>query len=286
MFYYGRRTAKNCHPSDLFVTYFTSSEYVSQYIKTNGTPDVIDIRKIFTSTEKCMQWEERVLRKIDAPCNLKFLNKSYGDGKFSSTGMCLVRNLNGISEYTSVDDPRFLTGEIVGRAKGVKYSDEINSKKAVGRGKVAVKDCFGNNYLVPLNDPRYISGELIPLAKGVSHENYNKENWGKHMKGCVIARDSNWNWSVVNQTDPRYMSGELIAIGTGMPMAKDASGKIFRTTKNDPRWETGEIWNPAKGKSVGKGIPKPKTECIYCGRNIANNMLNRYHNENCKLKPK
>ena len=135
MFYYGRRTAKNCHPSDLFVTYFTSSEYVSQYIKTNGTPDVIDIRKIFTSTEKCMQWEERVLRKIDAPCNLKFLNKSYGDGKFSSTGMCLVRNLNGISEYTSVDDPRFLTGEIVGRAKGVKYSDEINSKKAVGRGK-------------------------------------------------------------------------------------------------------------------------------------------------------
>ena len=31
------------------------------------------------------------------------------------------------------------------------------------------------------------------------------------------------------------------------------------------------------------GIPKPKTECPHCNRMIANNMLNRYHNDNCKL---
>lgn len=32
------------------------------------------------------------------------------------------------------------------------------------------------------------------------------------------------------------------------------------------------------------GIPKPKTKCPHCERMIANNMLNRYHNDNCKEK--
>jgi len=36
---------------------------------------------------------------------------------------------------------------------------------------------------------------------------------------------------------------------------------------------------------AGKGKAKPKEECIYCKKLISKNMLNRYHNENCKSKP-
>lgn len=35
-FYYGVRFAKNCTPSDLFTTYFTSSSIVKQYILDYG----------------------------------------------------------------------------------------------------------------------------------------------------------------------------------------------------------------------------------------------------------
>ena len=41
----------------------------------------------------------------------------------------------------------------------------------------------------------------------------------------------------------------------------------------------------AKGGAAGKGKPKPKTECMYCNRLIANHIINRFHNNNCKLKP-
>tara|TARA_R110000772_G_scaffold233430_1_gene344988 strand:+ start:85 stop:510 length:426 start_codon:yes stop_codon:yes gene_type:complete len=40
----------------------------------------------------------------------------------------------------------------------------------------------------------------------------------------------------------------------------------------------------AKGGRAGKGIPKPKTKCPHCNRMIANNVLNRFHNNNCKLR--
>lgn len=31
--YYGRRTAKNCHPNEFWKTYFTSSKYVKEFRK-------------------------------------------------------------------------------------------------------------------------------------------------------------------------------------------------------------------------------------------------------------
>lgn len=48
------------------------------------------------------------------------------------------------------------------------------------------------------------------------------------------------------------------------------------------------VWSEESRKKCGdvsRGKTKPKTECIYCGRMIANNMLHRYHMENCKEKP-
>ena len=40
----------------------------------------------------------------------------------------------------------------------------------------------------------------------------------------------------------------------------------------------------AAGGKAGKGKPKPKTECPHCNRMIANHLLKRFHNDNCKHK--
>lgn len=84
--YYGRRTAKKCHPSDFWVKYFTSSRHVKTFRELHGEPDVILIRKTFDTIEKCSSWESRVLTRLDAAKSEQWLNKSNADCKFCTAG--------------------------------------------------------------------------------------------------------------------------------------------------------------------------------------------------------
>ena len=85
--YYGRRTAKNCNPSDLWVKYFTSSKVVKAFRIINGEPDVIQIRRTFSNHIECAKWECEVLRRIDAQHHPKLLNLLNGDFKYDMTGV-------------------------------------------------------------------------------------------------------------------------------------------------------------------------------------------------------
>ena len=73
-YYYGVRYAKDCHPSDLWSSYFTSSKYVKAFRKQHGEPDVIQVRKVFDHQKSALLWEEKVLRKMNVNNNDKFLN--------------------------------------------------------------------------------------------------------------------------------------------------------------------------------------------------------------------
>jgi len=80
MSYYGVRYAKNCHPSDLWVTYFTSSKYVQQYRATHGEPDIIEIRKISSDINFIRLWEHRVLTRLNVIHRTDYLNAGTGMG--------------------------------------------------------------------------------------------------------------------------------------------------------------------------------------------------------------
>ena len=75
-YYYGVRYARNCNPNDLWKTYFTSSNYVKEFRKEKGEPDLVQIRKVFNCPKKALNWESKFLKKINASKNEKFLNKS------------------------------------------------------------------------------------------------------------------------------------------------------------------------------------------------------------------
>jgi hypothetical protein len=82
MKYYGVRYAKNCHPNDLWQTYFTSSVKVAEYVKEHGNPDIIQIRKTFSGDDavnKAKVWEHRVLRKMKVIYRNDYLNE--GDSR-------------------------------------------------------------------------------------------------------------------------------------------------------------------------------------------------------------
>lgn len=78
MWYYGVRYAKGCHPNDFWKTYFTSSDYISNFREKHGEPDVVQIRKTFDNSEKAILWEHNVLLKLNIYENTKWLNKNIG----------------------------------------------------------------------------------------------------------------------------------------------------------------------------------------------------------------
>lgn len=75
-YYYGVRFAKNCNPNDLWKTYFTSSKHVKSFLKENGNPDIIQVRKTFTNRDKSIFWENKVLRRMKVIENDKWINRS------------------------------------------------------------------------------------------------------------------------------------------------------------------------------------------------------------------
>ncbi len=78
-FYYGCRHGKNCHPSDLWESYFTSSNYVKEFRKIYGEPDIIKIHRTFNNGIDCVLFENSYLEKINAKDNPLFLNRSNGN---------------------------------------------------------------------------------------------------------------------------------------------------------------------------------------------------------------
>jgi hypothetical protein len=81
VWYYGVRYANGCYPSELWITYFTSSKYVDEFIKKNGQPSVKQVRKIFSegdaSVKIAREYEHRVLRRLRVAKNEKWLNKTH-----------------------------------------------------------------------------------------------------------------------------------------------------------------------------------------------------------------
>lgn len=107
MNYYGVRYAKDCHPSELFVTYFTSSKRVANYIKEHGLPDIIQIRKTFVCEErvaKARNFEHRALRRLKAVTRTDFLNKTDNISFDMTDGEAAIRRKQTFAVTKSMPD--------------------------------------------------------------------------------------------------------------------------------------------------------------------------------------
>lgn len=88
--YYGVRTKRGCHPTDLWNSYYTSSKEVHQLIEQHGCGSfATEIRRTFRTREEAIAWEHRVLRRLDAARNPQYLNRNNGDRKFINNGITM-----------------------------------------------------------------------------------------------------------------------------------------------------------------------------------------------------
>jgi hypothetical protein len=76
VWYYGVRFAKRCHPSELWVTYFTSSKVVKTYRSDHGEPDIVEIRKTFNDVKSARNWETKVLKRLKVISSKHWLNQT------------------------------------------------------------------------------------------------------------------------------------------------------------------------------------------------------------------
>ena len=154
-FYIGSRTSVK-HPS--LDSYMGSMK--------TWTPDKTKLKKIiikddFDDRESATLYESVLIQENI----LDTLNENYyiPTKGFNTIGQVTVRNKGGDTFNVSINDPRYISGELI----SISYGIHLN--------KVPVKDIDGNKFSVSKDDPRYISGELIPLSKGRKHSNETKE---------------------------------------------------------------------------------------------------------------
>lgn len=135
-FYYGSKYAQGCSPIDLWTTYFTSSKEVARFREEFGEPDIIEIRKTFKNSSDCLLWEHKVLRRMKANINDRFLNKSNGGLNWNNVkGKVLVKDKDGNALFVDLNDPRYISKELIPFNVGRKLSEEhknLLKRKRVG----------------------------------------------------------------------------------------------------------------------------------------------------------
>jgi hypothetical protein len=213
--YYGVRYARRCHPSELMVSYFTSSKRVKKLIEDFGLPDVIEIRREFESVTEARQWEHRVLKR------LKVIEKDWWINRTDNVSIApMIGEENPMHGRTGEKHHRY----------GTTHSDE--TKRLIG-----IKS---ENREASEETRQLISQNSKAMWEQMSEEQRRERNSATSLalKGRPKTEEHRRNISI-NHHD---VSGEKNP-WYGKTLAKIAATgeKIGLVSKDDPRWATGEI---------------------------------------------
>ena len=274
--YYGKRSSI-LHPKlDLGKKYFSSSRDKSFKKEQLEYPNRFKYKIIYilSSAKDAIYFESKLHKRFDVGNNLNFYNrcKQHLNG-WDTTGMLTVKDNDGNIFMVSVNDPRYLSGELVAIAKqkilckdtnGNTFQVSNNDSRylsgelvGINKNKVLVKDTNGNTLMVSKNDMRYLNGELVGITTG-----------------HIIVKDKDENTLMVSTKDPRYLSGELVSISKGKVNVKDNNGNIYQVSVNDPRYLNGELNSIHKGRKLSEEHKM----------NIGKSGIGRKHSEESKLK--
>lgn len=269
--YYGVRFREHCHPSELLVTYFSSSKIIKRLIQDNGVASFeLQIRQTFINKKLARDWEQRFLLKVNAARNPRFINQSNNMkgilrdiGTYSwyynpATGeKLLLKNstplLIGFIKGKRGPDPKQLhtvivTHSISGKLKRIKQSENVPDGYIIGR-KFINGDKKGTTYNTKwvCND---ITGEtrLLNIADAIP-PGWHLGNKNIKNKDRVKITHRGICKSVYQQDLAEYLNNGWTL---GAPTSQYV--KIFRVI-NDII-ETSQI-HPADYKSAGwlRGLP-------------------------------
>jgi hypothetical protein len=193
-YYYGARWAKDCNPGDLWKSYFTSSKKVHKFRKENGEPDIIQIRKLFSTKDQARLWEHKVLIRIGVKNNSKWLNITHslgidyevhpllGKPRSTETKLKISKSLNSRKDKEET------------KKKKSKVAKERTGERNGMFGKFGVDN--PNYGKKRTEESKKIMSEK---KKGENHPNYNKKR-PEHSKRMEGSNHFNYGKSLSKNT--------------------------------------------------------------------------------------
>ena len=187
-FYYGVHNT-----DDLDDGYMGSGTRLHYAYKKYGVENFTkEILKFFDTSKEAFEYEaevvnEELIKRDDC------YNVQLGGIYFNTTGLVSVRDKDGNCFDVEKNDPRYLSGKLVGVTKGM----------------ATVKDSEGNTFLVDKNNPDYLSGKLVGVTKG-----------------RVIVKDYKGNIFLIDKNSPEYLTGKLKPIWVGRKHSAETKEKM------------------------------------------------------------
>ncbi len=196
--------------------YLGSSKYLKKDIKLLGKNNFKkEILFVFNTKEEMIAKEAELVNK-EFCHRIDTYNKMRGGIlSFSWANMVVVKDILGNIQSVYNDDPRYLSGELFGIAKGNQYSKNL----------VSVKDKEGNTFSINKNDERYLNGELVSTTKGK-----------------VMVKDKDNNHYLIDITDPKYLNGELIPNWKDKNHKQESKDKIGKASSIHQKGELNSMY--------------------------------------------
>lgn len=247
--YYGVKHSKNCLPSHLMKTYFTSSKYVKMYIENYGLPDIVIIDKVFNNKEDAVLYEHLYLQQLNATKSKHFLNKSNGG-----------KNFNNVLEV-SIETRAKLRNSQLGK-KMSESSKQKNREWHLGRTLT--------------EEEKHI--RKTKFKRGIEHHGYGKQLSNENCFKKSISLKKSGKCRGKNNAMYNKISCFDLELSINVLITKEE----YDLYKNEKYiMFSSKKYNELVG--IHKDYTKQKYKCPYCDRDIGGlGNFNRYHNLNCK----
>ena len=229
-FYYGvrwRNIIEKRHPKDdLIIHYQTSSNYVKEFIKENGMPDLVHVNRTFDNSEDARSYEKQMLCRLDVLNNDMWLNKTNRNLPTFKNKKHSKKSKNKMGKITIIDDVVFSS-----RAEAAEYynvtPDTILNWLKTGK--------TSNKRKVIIDNTNFSS--IIEAAKQLNVNRNTIARWakkGRPTKESISKQRSEMNSKPVIIDGIRYSSminaakGLKISVSTIYRWVKEGKGHLIK----------------------------------------------------------
>lgn len=266
--YYGVRYGEGCHPDDLWVKYFTSSDKVRELIKRDGEESFrTEIRQIFETPAEAIDWESRVLKRILG------WSQCLNESRFPAVTPEARTRGNEIKRQIQDD------GLTIFQRAGKKWKerqDQIDPVTGLTFREIRRRKF---NEALDRNGTRSIIGASLPGDLNPSKRPEVAAKISSSLKeGFASGRIVNWaTGKKLQYASDKWKGNQLVA---GTKWHNDGV-KDYRLLPTDPLVET---LKPGRLIRGNLGHDYPDVTCPHCGKVGSGGNMKRYHFDNCKSK--
>jgi len=197
--YYGVKYGKDADPSTFWKDYFTSSKYVQEMREEHGEPDVIQVRRTFDCPKSAIQWECKVLIRLDAIHKPNWVNKHNGKALYHDAEVRAKQSkaLKGLkrSKEARENNRKAQLGKKLSQETKDKIKKALSNRKQTAQEREKRKRYIRLYSKLEDKFYTYDSWNTFFEETGVSHSRYRqmRKGWWHITKKYKTAR---WPWIV------------------------------------------------------------------------------------------